>query len=145
MIDFKTVISGLQLTMNRMCFNPETGEFKSFHTFNDADKIAYDACLGAIALIKERVPRVLTVDELPSYEGALVEEHRVGTDPDKEATLLPMIWLYQGEDNTIYPGLRFINNRGGTITFPRSNYNRSSRFWTARPNDEQRKGEKWDD
>lgn len=54
MIDRETVITGLEFTKAMITFNPQTGEDIEPENLNEADKTTYDACIGAIALLKEQ-------------------------------------------------------------------------------------------
>ena len=59
----ENVISGLQYTIEMLLFDPATGYFKKPDDLNKADRITYDACVGAIALLKEQEVRELSMDE----------------------------------------------------------------------------------
>ena len=48
------VIKGLEFTKEMITFNPSTGEDIEPGNLNEADKTSYDACIGAIALLKEQ-------------------------------------------------------------------------------------------
>lgn len=48
------VIKGLMFTKAMITFNPLTGEDIEPENLNEEDKISYDACVGAIALLKEQ-------------------------------------------------------------------------------------------
>ena len=54
MLDKEKVISGLQYTIEMFLFDPATGHSKDPDDLNDADKITYDACVGAITMLKEQ-------------------------------------------------------------------------------------------
>ena len=47
-------IKGLQYTIEMCLFNPTTGHSKDPNDLNEADRITYDACISAIALLKEQ-------------------------------------------------------------------------------------------
>ena len=53
-MDSEKVINGLEFTKAMITFNPSTGEDIEPENLNEADKTTYDACLGAIALLKEQ-------------------------------------------------------------------------------------------
>ncbi len=53
MIDKEQVIKGLEFTIAMILFNPSTGEDIEPENLNELDKITYDACVSAIALLKE--------------------------------------------------------------------------------------------
>jgi len=54
MTDLENVIAGLEFTKAMITFDPSTGEDKEHWNLNEADKVTYDACVGAIALLKEQ-------------------------------------------------------------------------------------------
>lgn len=54
MADREKVISGLQYTIEMFLFDPATGHSKDPDDLNEADRITYDACVDAIALLKEQ-------------------------------------------------------------------------------------------
>lgn len=58
MIDINKVIYGLEFTKAMITFNPLTGEDIEPEDLNEDNKITYDACVGAITLLKgqEAVP-----------------------------------------------------------------------------------------
>ena len=53
-IDMEKVTKGLEFTKAMITFNPSTGEDIEPENLNEADKTSYDACVGAIALLKEQ-------------------------------------------------------------------------------------------
>ena len=57
-MDREKVIEGLNFTKAMITFNPSTGEEIEPENLNEADKITYDACVGAIALLKEQEEEV---------------------------------------------------------------------------------------
>ena len=56
MTNREKVINGLKFTKAMITFNPSTGEDIEPGNLNEADKTTYDACVGAIALLKEQEP-----------------------------------------------------------------------------------------
>lgn len=56
MIDREKVIKGLEFTKAMITFNPSTGEDIKPENLNEENKTTYDACVGAIALLKEQEP-----------------------------------------------------------------------------------------
>ena len=54
MIDINEVIYGLEFTKAMITFNPSTGEDIEPENLNEDDKITYDACVGAITLLKKQ-------------------------------------------------------------------------------------------
>lgn len=53
-MDKEKIIKGLEFTKAMITFNPSTGEDIEPENLNEDDKITYDACVGAIALLKEQ-------------------------------------------------------------------------------------------
>ncbi len=53
-MDREKVIKGLEFTKAMITFNPSTGEDIEPENLNEADKTTYDACVGAISLLKEQ-------------------------------------------------------------------------------------------
>ena len=54
MADREKIIKGLEFTKAMITFNPLTGEDREPWNLNEADKTSYDACVGAIVLLKEQ-------------------------------------------------------------------------------------------
>ena len=54
MHEIEEIIYGLEFTKAMITFNPSTGEDIKPENLNEDNKITYDACVGAIALLKER-------------------------------------------------------------------------------------------
>ena len=82
----------------------------------------------ALALLKARV---LAVEELPGWDGAVLIEER----PSSRLT-----WaLYLDE---YYPALRF-QDVGCVIVLPTSEYGVGWRCWDRRPTDAERRAEEW--
>ena len=50
------IIDGLYFTIGMMLFNPLTGESKTPDQLNEDDRTTYDACMGAIALLRMQEP-----------------------------------------------------------------------------------------
>lgn len=68
MIDREKVIKGLEFTKAMITFNPSTGEDIEPENLNEANKTSYDACVGAIALLKEQdavEPEEIVNDHFP--------------------------------------------------------------------------------
>lgn len=53
-MDREHVIKGLEFTKAMITFNPSTGEDIEPENLNEDNKITYDACIGAVALLKEQ-------------------------------------------------------------------------------------------
>jgi hypothetical protein len=60
-MDREKVIKGLEFTKSMITFNPSTGEDIEPENLNEADKTSYDACVGAIALLKEQEAKQVTI------------------------------------------------------------------------------------
>ena len=54
MYNIDEVIYGLEFTKAMITFNPSTGKDIAPEDLNEDNKITYDACVGAIALLKEQ-------------------------------------------------------------------------------------------
>ena len=54
MIDINEVIYGLEFTKAMITFNPSTGKDIEPEDLNEDNKITYNACVGAITLLKEQ-------------------------------------------------------------------------------------------
>ena len=65
MFDKGKVIEGLEFTKAMITFNPSTGEDIEPGNLNEEDKTTYDACIGAIALLKEQEPILLENQHKP--------------------------------------------------------------------------------
>lgn len=63
MTELEKVIKGLEFTKAMITFNPLTGEDIEPENLNEEDKTTYDACVGAIALLKEQKWHLLTEDD----------------------------------------------------------------------------------
>lgn len=64
-MDREKVIKGLEFTKAMITFNPSTGEDIEPENLNEANKTTYDACVGAIALLKEQEPILLENQHKP--------------------------------------------------------------------------------
>lgn len=53
-MDKEKIIKGLEFTKAMITFNPSTGEDIEPEDLNEDNRITYDACVGAIALLKEQ-------------------------------------------------------------------------------------------
>lgn len=133
------IIDGLYFTIGMILFNPLTGESKTPEQLNEDDRTTYDACMGAIALLKAQEPRVMTLEEIVGWEGAF--------------------WLeFLEEENESYTRYGYAFFAGSTpdvieviardsfrplYAFIRSEYRIRWRCWTSRPTDEQREAIPW--
>ena len=67
-MDREKVIKGLEFTKAMITFNPSTGEDIEPGNLNEADKTTYDACVGAIALLKEQES---WINEIAEYQQSI--------------------------------------------------------------------------
>ena len=129
----RKIIDGLYFTIGMILFNPLTGESKTPDQLNEDDRTTYDACMGAITLLKVQEPRVLTLDELRMNE---------------------VYWAEQ--DNILRPwpiALHHIRNAGlldGPVyqdwmgeNYNTKEYGRKWRCWTSRPDEKRRSETPW--
>ena len=74
----KKIIDGLYFTIGMMLFNPLTGESKTPEELNEDDRTTYDACMGAIELLKaqEREIDFLKQMQLQLIQG--MDEQKLG-------------------------------------------------------------------
>ena len=88
MADIEKVIKGLEFTKAMITFNPSTGEDIEPENLNEADKTTYDACVDAIALLKEQEakPPIHIHEEYP--------EHDWETDEDGKIDMFAMEYGY---------------------------------------------------
>ena len=95
----------------------------------------HDVVTDAIKLLKAQEPRVLTLEELSDWDGAVMVEY-TGTFNN------PMFeWLlYQVQHNQ---DVMFSNHNRSNIVFDANDYGKGWRCWTSRPTDEQRKAVTW--
>ena len=61
------VINGLKFTKAMITFNPSTGENIAPENLNEADKTTYDACVGAIAMLKEQQQEIWELQDQEEY------------------------------------------------------------------------------
>ena len=76
MPDREKVIKGLEFTKAMITFNPSTGEDIEPGNLNEADKTTYDACVGAIAMLKEQdneAKRIMKVIWDTLHEGLSID------------------------------------------------------------------------
>lgn len=55
------IISGLQMTMDLIQFDPVTGNVRPIYTLNDIDKTTYVACKAAIEALKAQIDKDINV------------------------------------------------------------------------------------
>lgn len=56
MMNRENIIDGLRFTAGMVTFNPLDGETITPEELNEQDKLTYDACMGAIDLLKAQEP-----------------------------------------------------------------------------------------
>ena len=155
-VDRKEVIKGLEYTKEMITFNPLTGEEIEPENLNEVNKITYDACVGAIALLneheepKEANPRLLTPEEVKTMKAGtpLVVERFI----KHNGKVVPMAcWaIHTGSlilsfHGTMFPDtvheipyVTIVQNREG-----KGHHNEYYRFWSDMPTKEQMKQEEW--
>ena len=84
-MDRDTIIDGLRMTMDLCVFDPSTGEEIEPHLLNDISRATYDACKGALEILKrldtdsDTISRQAAIDALyhvDEYNGRSVEAIR---------------------------------------------------------------------
>ena len=78
MVDRDSVIEGLEFTKAMITFNPSTGKDIEPENLNEDDKISYDACIGAITLLKEQ-NWIKCSDKMPEEQETMFAKFK-GTD-----------------------------------------------------------------
>lgn len=73
MTDREKVIKGLEFTKAMITFNPSTGEDIEPGNLNESDKTTYDACVGAIAMLKEQDEQIKTLSAFAKADGIDVD------------------------------------------------------------------------
>lgn len=128
----KKIIDGLYFTVGMMLFNPATGEAKTPDELNEDDRYTYDACMGAIELLKAQEPRVMTLDELVMWQKQpVIERYPIYVEYRKGKGFGAPHWA--------------MDNFGFNVATCQDNYKSSVygmlvRCWTSRP-DEKRMAE----
>lgn len=94
-----------------------------------------EAVSDAKELLKKQEPRLMTLEEIPEYDGAFLIEYR--------HEVWPMQWaLFRLNLTMSYRFIRGDSELGFSIS--KDFYGKTWRCWTARPTEEQREAEKWD-
>ena len=84
-MDRDTIIDGLRMTMDLCVFDPSTGEEIEPHLLNDISRATYDACKGALEILKrldtdsDTISRQAAIEALyhvDEYNGRSVEAIR---------------------------------------------------------------------
>ena len=110
------------------------------------------ACTDALALLKEREARVMTLEEVMATPKDIAIWQEIKDDPDYKFEISPVAepseitidcnddWFNLEPKEPII-GIRFASEG----YMPKETYGATWRCWTSRPTDEQRKVVKWDD
>lgn len=108
--------------------------------FKGVNVQAFDDMLSgiqtALALLKAQEPRVMTLEELPEWDGAfLVESRRKGD----------MVWASWYAEYELYGETvtRMVDIDGAVNDRAKRMYGSEWRAWTSRPTDEQREATPW--
>lgn len=133
MTEMEKVINGLEFTKAMITFNPSTGEDIEPGNLNEADKTSYDACVGAIALLKEQEPRVMVPTEVYTADFVYVEFDGVITPA-----------LRTSKEREGHRESYFATQQLGGEWMRWDDYGITWRCWTSRPTDEQKKAVKWE-
>lgn len=112
-----------------------------FKSFIGELQMPRDDCKGIMAyiedgakLMKAQEPRVLTLEEVPKYDGAFLIEYR--------HEVWPMQWtLFRLELTMAYRFIRADYELGFSLA--KDLYGRTWRCWTSRPTNEQREAAPW--
>lgn len=70
------IIEGLEFTKAMITFNPLTGEDIEPENLNEENKTSYDACVGAIDLLKARAP-IHIHEEYPDHDWETDEDGKI--------------------------------------------------------------------
>ena len=92
-------------------------------------------CRDALELLKEQIPRVLTLDEIKDGESYWFSA-------GKEFVTRPVICVHR-EDDAQKPYITFVW-QFGTFSLESEDYGKKWQCWSARPTDEQRKAVAWE-
>ena len=105
----------------------------------------YDDCTcgldvpdDALKLLKAQRPRVMTICEIQSFDGA------VYVDEPNNPVCLKMLYCYEVGQRTYGHGYTFVDSDGDKVFYPAQCFGIKWRCWTARPTNEQRKAVKWE-
>ena len=142
-MDRENVISGLQYTIEMFLFDPATGYTKDPDDLNAADRITLDACVGAIALLKEQEAKLLTFDEVEKHYS--IPDELTGNlmeSIDYSYDIAPLYMECPDEDQWVVHW-RDYRSIEPFLEGWRKDYGKTWRCWTTKPTAEQRSAAKW--
>lgn len=112
------------------CTPGSTGQSACLHTAN--------ALTAAAELLEAQGPRVMTLEEIPRHDGAVLFEVR-----NKDEWAVFSSWDRNRRSKWMI--FAFGTNYGHVTGFNIDVYGKTWRCWTSRPTDAQREAVKWDD
>ena len=134
MADLEKVIKGLECCSYGRCGGPKDC------SYYETDACEVKLMADALALLKGREARVMTLEEIPRHDGAVFFELRKkGRKKGEWAVFSPLgcksrsKWMY----------FAFGSNYGHVTGFNIDVYGKFWRCWTSRPTYEQREAVKW--
>ena len=127
------VIKGLECMAKRGGRCRSDCPYYKDHEVNCVEEMAADA----LALLKEREPRIIPFDEINNHEVLWLEVKGVET----EEGLAPWVKTLNGQ--WFSPLFCNLERPYMILSLP-DEYGKLCRCWTSRPTDEQRKAVKWD-
>ena len=96
-MDRDTIIDGLRMTMDLCVFDPSTGEEIEPHLLNDISRATYDACKGALEILKrldtdsDTISRQAAIDALDEYFERIGKVKRRGLNKGEKAIRLDTV------------------------------------------------------
>ena len=136
MIDREKVIKGLDACMGEIVANCEACPYNA-----DGNRCERILLTDALALLNAQEPRVMTLDEIPKQDGAILIETRANGRLDWYFFFNVMRWEYDYEGlGDVY---RTIDTSGWIRDHPVKQYEREWRAWTSRPTNKQREETQW--
>lgn len=139
MTDLEKVIKGLEQHMKKRCLSgKEQLQPVICPYFQESDCII-ELCCDALELLKQREPRVLTLEEIWEYgdDKPLFIEYVLPT----ETVMKPAIFQPDNSEKDVYMCVVSAWRASGFYSLER--YGKDWRCWTARPTDEQREATPW--
>lgn len=106
-------------------------DWRRYHSDSEVRNIAK----AALELLKEQEARVLTLDEMLSFDGAMLTEY----NPDQLSMEPEWIMFHWMNEKIVHFWLN-----GKDQYYMASSYGKSWRCWSARPTNEQRESVKWE-